>query len=192
MSHVYVFVFNGLADWEIGLVTYELNTRNDLHVLTVGYTCDPITTGGGLTVLPDLALADLNPDDVRALILPGGEMWHVRFDDELASIVLDLHARGIPIAAICGATVFLARAGIIRPGVAHTSNALSYLQEMVPGYAAAADYRDKRAVTDQGIITAGGGAPFELAYHVLKLLGLYDEVVLAEFAEFWGCCDEDR
>lgn len=35
----------------------------------------------------------------------------------------------------------------------------------------------------------GGGAPFEFAYEVLKELEVYDEEVLAEFAEFWGCRD---
>jgi hypothetical protein len=42
MKNVYVLVFDGLADWEIDLITYELNTLNALPVKTVGLTIDPI------------------------------------------------------------------------------------------------------------------------------------------------------
>lgn len=114
MKNVYVLVFDGLSDWEIGLVTYELNTRNAIPVTTVGFSKQPIKTGGGLTVLPDIALAEIDLDSAGLLILPGGEMWHSVFDDELAGIVQQLHQRGVPVAAICGATVFLAKAGLFK------------------------------------------------------------------------------
>ena len=125
MKKVYVLVFDGLADWEIGLITYELNTRNAIKVTTVGFTQEPIRTGGGLKVLPDTTLAKVVPEDVALFILPGGEMWHNVFDKELAKLIVQLHETGVPIAAICGATVFLARAGILK-SVRHTSNSLEW------------------------------------------------------------------
>ena len=75
MKNVYVLVFDGLADWEIGLVTYELNTRNAIKVTTVGFTKEPIRTGGGLKVLPDIALSEIEPENTALFVLPGGEMW---------------------------------------------------------------------------------------------------------------------
>ena len=74
MKGVYVLVFDGLADWEIGLITFELNARNNIQVTTVGFTGEPIETGGSLRVLPDVALSEIDLDDVGMLILPGGGM----------------------------------------------------------------------------------------------------------------------
>ena len=65
--------------------------------------------------------------------LAGGEMWHTTFDRELESIVLQLHNNGVPIAAICGTTGFLAQAGIFKKGIQHTRTSLEYLQQTVPG-----------------------------------------------------------
>ena len=186
MKGVYVLVFDGLADWEIGLVTYELNTRNGIKVTTVGFGKEPIMTGGGLKVLPDIALSEIDLENVSLLILPGGGMWHDSFPQELAQVVVRLHEMDVPVAAICGATVFLARVGLFE-GVQHTSNALEYLQQVIPEYDAQAFYRDAYAVSDQGVITAGGLASVEFTYQVLKTLQVYDEEVLGEFAEFWSC-----
>ena len=72
-------------------------------------------------------------------------------------------------------------------GISHTSNALEYLMHVVPDYSADAHYVQARAVSDQGIITAGGEASREFAYEILRALEVYDEETLAEFAEFWGC-----
>jgi len=181
MKNVYVLVFDGLADWEIGLITFELNVRNDIKVTTIGFTGDPIETGGSLRVLPDMALSKVNLDDVGLLILPGGGMWHDTFPQDLAQVVIRLHEMGVPVAAICGATVFLAK------GVQHTSNALEYLQQFVPEYDSQASYQDAYAVSDKGIITAGGLASVEFTYQILKTLQVYDDEVLGEFAELWNC-----
>jgi putative intracellular protease/amidase len=187
MKRVYLLVFDDLADWEIGLVTYELHTRNAIKVTTVGFTEEPIRTGGGLTVLPDIALSEIELDNTALFILPGGEMWHNVFDKELERVVLQLHKKGVPIAAICGATVFLAKAGIFKESIQHTSNSLAYLQSTVPDYREQAFYRDTHAVSDRGIITASGAAPVEFTYQILKTLRVYDDAILDEFAEFWSC-----
>ena len=187
MKSSYLLVFDGLADWEIGLITYELNTRNAMPITTVGFTQTPIKTGGGLMVLPDIVLAEMVLDNTALLLLPGGEMWHTTFDRELESVVLQLHSDSVPVAAICGATVFLAQAGIFKKGIEHTSNSLEYLQQTVPGYSEQAFYRDTFAVSDQGIITASGAANVEFTYQILKTLKVYEDAVLSEFAEFWSC-----
>lgn len=37
---VHVFVFDGLADWEIGRVTYDLRTANGIPLRTFALTMD--------------------------------------------------------------------------------------------------------------------------------------------------------
>jgi len=76
-----------LADWEIGLITYELNTNNNIPVITIGLSKESITTGGGLTIQPDVTLAEVDLKNTVLLILPGGEMWHSYENKALASLI---------------------------------------------------------------------------------------------------------
>jgi putative intracellular protease/amidase len=131
---------------------------------------------GGLRVLPTRALADVDPADVAAFILPGGDRWEGSPPEpELVALLRRLDTEGVPIAAICGATVAIVRAGLLR-GRRHTSNGRAYLAEIVPDYgAAAADYVEAPAVRDRGLITASGLADVEFA------AALFDELhVLSE------------
>ena len=187
MKKARVLVFEGLADWEIGLVTYELNTRNDVPVQTVGLSDTSIVTGGGLRVVPDVVIDSVDASESAVLILPGGEMWHGALDPRLEGLVRAHIDQGVSVAAICAATSYLARLGLLDADVRHTSNALVYLKDVVPEYAGEDLYVESPAVSDAGIITAGGEASREFAYEILKALGVYDDEVLAEFAEFWGC-----
>jgi putative intracellular protease/amidase len=84
----------------------------------------------------------------------------------------------VPVAAICGATAGLARAGIL-DNVQHTSNARAYLE--ATGYQGAALYQDQLAVTDGNVITATSAAPLEFAYQIIKKL----EVYTTETLEAW-------
>ncbi len=176
---VYLFVFDTLADWETGYAIAAIN--NPAHqkhpgrygVQTLGLTNDPVTTIGGITILPDVSL-----DEVEAgamLILPGGEAWDEGKNTQILETAKAFLQAGIPIAAICGATAGLAHAGLLddRP---HTSNAAEYLQ--ATGYRGAAHYQNQPVVTADNVITANSTAPSEFAYHIFKALDLYDAPVL--------------
>ena len=92
-------------------------------VRTVGFTQAPITTMGGLRLLPDIALAELpaGADAVRLFLLPGGDLWEGDYpSSSLEPVLRILDAANVPIAAICGATIAVARAGLLR-GRRHTS-----------------------------------------------------------------------
>lgn len=183
---VHLLVFNGLADWEIGLVAYELNTRVGMPVVTIGFTTESARSGGGLRIVPDVALRSVDPATISLLILPGGAMWQTLDNEPLRSLIRALRGRDVPIAAICGATTFLARMGLL-DDVTHTSNSLDYLAEAAPGYIGRDAYVDQPAARDEGIITAGGDASAEFAYEILAELRAYNGVQLEEFAQFWRC-----
>ncbi len=84
----------------------------------------------------------------------------------------------MPVAAICGATTALARAGILDE-YRHTSNAPDYLR--ATGYRGAALYQEAAAVTDGNLITASATAPVDFAYQIFKRLEVYD----AQTLEAW-------
>ncbi|MET7646396.1 type 1 glutamine amidotransferase family protein [Streptomyces sp. NPDC005426] len=165
-------VYDTFADWETGHTTAHL-TRNGFAVRTVGLTTTPVTSMGGLTVRPDLALTELRPEDSALLVLPGATQWDA--GDELAPFARTARAfldAGVPVAAICGATAGLAREGLLDDR-AHTSAASFYLA--ATGYAGGAHYTDADAVTDRDLITAGPTEPVAFAREVFGRLGVYDE-----------------
>src|SRR5258708_6351689 len=81
MKTAHVAVYDTLADWEVGYAiahirgTFGQHAPGRYEVRTVGASLAPVTTQGGMRVLPDMALADLTPADSAILILPGAGSW---------------------------------------------------------------------------------------------------------------------
>jgi len=170
---VHVLVFDGFADWEPAFALAELRRTGGLDVVTVGFTQAEVRSMGGLRVVPDRSLAGLSPSAVRLLLLPGGDLWEGSYPRaEVGAVLTDLIRAGVPIAAICGATLAVARAGVLDDR-AHTSNELAYLQRMVPEYAGAGRYVDALAVRDRGLITASGAGPTEFAREIFEELEVF-------------------
>ncbi|OCC09178.1 DJ-1/PfpI family protein [Streptomyces sp. PTY087I2] len=174
---VHLAVYDTFADWETGYTTAHL-TQNGYTVRTVGLSREPVTTMGGLRVQPDLALAELRPEDSALLILTGTAGWDT--GETLAPFARAARSfldAGVPVAAICGATAGLAREGLLDDR-AHTSAVSFYLA--ATGYAGGERYVEADAVTDAGadgggsLITAGPTEPVAFAREVFALLGVYD------------------
>jgi putative intracellular protease/amidase len=173
---VHLLIFDGFADWEPALALAELRRSGKLNVVTVGFTSEPATSMGGLRVLPDLTLDRLNPGNIRLFMLPGGDMWESGDypRERLDALLHKLHDQSIAIAGICGATLALARAGLLNDR-AHTSNFRDYLTKAGSQYRGGAHYRDELAVRDRGVITASGLGATEFAREVLAELGVLDD-----------------
>ncbi|MEW2137546.1 DJ-1/PfpI family protein [Streptomyces sp. NPDC005409] len=169
---VHLAVYDTYADWETGHTTAHLTQRGHV-VRTVGFAAErPVTTMGGVRIQPDMALADLRPQDSSLLILTGASLWDT--SEELAPFAAkarEFLEAGVPVAAICGATAGLAREGLLN-GRAHTSAASFYLAPQ-PGYAGAESYVEADAVTDGDLITAGPTEPVAFAREVFTRLGVY-------------------
>jgi putative intracellular protease/amidase len=169
---VAVLVFDGFADWEPAFALTGLRRWGGKTVTTVGYDLEAVTSMGGLRVVPERVLADLTPSETELLILPGGDAWAVEYPAAVLDPVLGrLHAARVPIAAICGATIAAARAGLFR-GRRHTSNGRSFLKQHAPGYGDTAAYVDALAVTDDGVISASGLGAIEFAREIFATLGV--------------------
>lgn len=184
MPTVHLYVFDTLADWEYGYAVANIhNTQfhrvpNQWRVHTVALGREPILTAGGVRITPDLALDELTPADSGMLILPGGETWDEGGNVEAAEKAREFLTARVPVAAICGATAGLARAGLLDER-RHTSNAREYLA--ATGYRGGALYQDEPAVTEGDLITAASMAPLEFGYHILRKLDLY----APELLEAW-------
>jgi putative intracellular protease/amidase len=176
---VHVALYDSLADWEIGHLLAELRTGRftgtPFEVVTVAETTDPITTMGGVRMLPDITLAELDPAASALLVLPGAELYDAGGGEAFADAARRFLSAGVPVAAICGATAGLARAGLLDTR-RHTSAAAEYLA--YTGYAGGEHYVDDRAVADGNVITAGPQSPVQFARATLQHLGLASEAKL--------------
>jgi putative intracellular protease/amidase len=181
---VYLYVFDTMADWETGYLTAELNSGRyykqglePSRIVTVGVDKTPVTTMGGLTILPDIELDECSIESRDILILPGGETWTEAIHQPVLKMAGQCVQEGVWVAAICGATMGLARTGLLDARL-HTSNDLEYLQMVCPAYSGEQYYTTEPAVTDGTLITASGIAPLEFTVHVLKALDVWAPATL--------------
>lgn len=178
---VHLLVLDTLADWEPGLAIAYLNQPapgipSRYRVRSVGLRLEPVVTKGGLRILPELTVDDISPAQSALLILPGADIWSEPRTDPALSKARELIEAGVPVAAICGATAGLARAGMLDHR-RHTSNAPEFLA--ATGYAGGKHYVSQPVVEDDGVITAAATASLEFAKHLLEKLQVFSGPALA-------------
>jgi len=193
--NVYVFVFDGMADWEAAFAIAGINNpqfQRDpgrYRVVAVGSTMHPVTTMGGIRLLPDVTLDEIELSRSAMLILPGGERWETGCNDDALEVARKFRIRGVPVASICAATLALARGGML-DDFHHTSNSREYLA--ASGYRGGSFYCDVSAITDEGMITASGIAPVEFAREIFRVLGLYSQQALDAWYALFRFGDASR
>ena len=174
MKKVLIYLSEGFSDWEIAYITPSIAKNKDCELIYLSDDGNPVRSMGGMLVVADKALADVDVNDAEMLILPGGTLWEQAGDKAIEPLIWAMHGSGKKVAAICGATIYLATLGLL-DHVKHTSSNLGYLMCMVPQYKGESLYLDKPAVTDGGIITAGGVWPVDFAREVFSALQLMTE-----------------
>lgn len=173
-KQIFVFLFNGYSDWEIAYLAPEINKSEVYDLVYFSKDGNPVTSMGGLQVLPNTSLLKMNINEIHLLILPGGTAWESNSNSEIDSLVETLFAQKKPIAAICAATAYLGRHGFLDK-LNHTSNDINYLKAVVPQYQGDSHYLNAFAVTGDNIITANGIAPIEFAKEIFLKLELHSE-----------------
>jgi transcriptional regulator GlxA family with amidase domain len=170
---VYFLIFDGFADWQAALALCEIRRPGDWRVQTVGFTRAPVMSMGGLTVQPDMSLAELDPQRAALLIVPGGHLWQRGEGAAAVTAIRQLHAGGAPVAGIDSGVLALARAGLL-DHCRHTGNWPGQIANQVPAYSGADQYdNDVLAVSDGGVISASHLGSVEFAHEVIRTLDLY-------------------
>lgn len=79
---IYLVVLDTLADWEIGYLTAELNSKRMMtspdaacDIVKVGLTAAPIATMGGITIVPDVSYDTVRMEAEDLLLMPGADKW---------------------------------------------------------------------------------------------------------------------
>ncbi|WP_312047451.1 DJ-1/PfpI family protein [Anaerotignum sp.] len=179
MITIYVYILDTLADWELGYVTSELNSRRffkkdapHISLKTVSCSKEPIRTMGGLTIVPDCLINDMVVNETNVLLLPGANTWSDAKHRAIIEKSSDFLSAGALVGAICGATAALANVGVLnsRP---HTSNGVGFLEIVSPDYKGQSFYIDKPSVADNNLITASSTGGLLWAKQIIKQLDVF-------------------
>ena len=184
MKSIFVFLFDGFADWEISFLTPEIVKSADFELIYFSKDGQPVTSMGGMQVVPSTSLSEIQLSDIDLLILPGGTAWDKGENQFIETLTKSVSAAGKPLAAICAATAFLAKTGLLND-IPHTSNDLYYLKAVAPDYRGDEFYVNAMAVTGQHIITAKGVAPIEFAREIFSHIELYDPATIEKWFQLF-------
>lgn len=196
MFSVYAYIPDALADWELGYVAAELNSKRffkkdapGVSVKTVGISKEPVRTMGGLTVIPDCVISDIAVNEKSVLLLPGAGTW----EDSKHGAVIEkagvLLTAGAVVCAICGATAALANAGLLDQRL-HTSNGVGYLEMCSPCYKGQRFYVDAPSVADHNLITAGSTGALLWAKQIIERLEVFQPDTLEAWYAYFSSGQE--
>lgn len=192
MKTVYVYVMDTMADWEIGYCLAELNSKRffkknaaEISVKTVSLSKKLVKSMGGLTIVPDLAVSDIQITKDNALILPGSDSWTEADNLRILEIVRQFIEAGGLVAAICGATVALANMGLL-DDKKHTSNGAGFLNMFCPEYKGTGNYIDKPAVRDENLITAAATGALDMTRLILEYLDVFGADILGHWYAYFS------
>lgn len=166
------YVQDGFKDWECAYIL-PLLRQAGCEVVVFSEEGKMIMSRGGLKVVPDKKLSDVVNMDIAGLILPGGDGWlDPRKNKKTLAFAESLLHEGTLVAAICVATVGLARRGLLN-NLRHTSNDLQSLKRVGPAYKGEALYSWRLALTDENLITSSGVGALEFTEQLMNYLKLY-------------------
>jgi putative intracellular protease/amidase len=189
---VHLFVFDTMSDFEYGYVTAGINnpqfqrSPGTFKIKTVSLSDKPVVSMGGLRLVADMTLNKLKPNNSAMLVLPGGVSWDKKTNKEAVATATEFLAKGVYVAAICGATAGLARAGVL-DNIAHTSNSKDYLAQT--GYKGLSHYQDRPAVASGNLITASAMNPVDFAKEIFEALGIYSDATLTAWYNLYKTGD---
>lgn len=173
----YFFFYNGgdgFAAFEV--VNTALLLRKKFEIITTSFEQGILKSEEKFKFVIDQALADVNPEEVDVLIIPGGDPLKELEDERKAALVKTflerVNARGSPICAICGGPLFLTVTTILEGKRFTGDGGPEPMREEDLQHFKVGSYDDSPVVVDGTIITAKGQAYTEFAVEVAKKMGL--------------------
>ncbi|MEO5805869.1 DJ-1/PfpI family protein [Devosia sp.] len=71
MTTIITILTPGFADWETALLNAVARSYYGVETRFASPGGAPVTSSGGMHVVADLAIGDINPDDIDALVICG-------------------------------------------------------------------------------------------------------------------------
>lgn len=164
MKNVFL-IYEQCCFYEITILTYFLRTTGE-EILFCSPDGKSVRCMEGYSVNADMALADVNINEIKSLIITGGDITAVG-TREVHNLIRNLKDNKALIAAICAGVHLLEDSGVL------SGTETIYSQ-------------NSDVENDQGVITARPNAYVDFAIEVAKELNLFeDERDLDETIDFW-------
>lgn len=158
-------VYDKCCFYEIVILNYYMSFSN-CDMVFCSLDGNPIKAMEGFSVNVDMSLKDLDKEQIRSFIVPGGNIAEIN-NTEVMNYLQDLKSKEVLIAAICAGVDVLDNAGI--------------LQDVKSTHSIDEDF-----VSDKNIITARANAYVDFAIEVAKKLDLFmSGEDLQETVDFW-------
>lgn len=161
---IYTFLANGFEEVE-ALGPIDVCRRAGLEVVTVSINDTEVVEGAhGVKIIADTLLAQNDYSDADMLFLPGGMPGATNLDacEPLRTAIINHHASGKPLAAICAAPLVYGNLGL-----AQGKNMTCY-----PGfeqYLTGANYTAALVQVDDNMFTGKGpAAALQLGYTIVE------------------------
>jgi len=162
---VYVTLADGFEEIE-AITPIDILRRANIDVTTVSISDNLTVTGAhGICVTADKTMSQINPQDMEALILPGGA-GHELLDasNEVHALINHALSNNLYIAAICAAPSILGKKMLLE---GKNATCFPGFEQFLYG----ANVKTDKVVTDGKIITAkGAGAAAEFGFEICSLL----------------------
>ena len=164
MKNIFL-VYDKCCFYEITILSYFMNFTGQ-EIVFCSLDGKAIRCMEGYSVNVDMALKDSKINEIRCLIIPGGDIFNIN-NKEVHNIIRELVKKDVIVSAICAGVDVLDDAGVLK-GINSTHS------------------EDADVSSDKNIITARANAYVDFAIEVAKSLDLFeDEKDLQETIDFW-------
>ena len=186
-------LLDDMAECEIGYILQAFsmekllkNGTKEFEVKTVGFNKEPVLTLGGLTIVPDYSISEVDFNASTALLLPGSSTWGSKENQEILEKAQECLNKNILVGAICGATLALADYGILDK-FKHTSNSLEYLKFLLQKLCRTELVMFVLiSVLDRNLVTASSAGSLEWTKNILKSLNVYSDKKITAFYNYYS------
>jgi 4-methyl-5(b-hydroxyethyl)-thiazole monophosphate biosynthesis len=173
MKNVLFFAYPQYADFEIAHALFLLRKLGEAKITTVSIDGKSVESIGGLRILVESSLSDINVTNFDLIIISGGDgIREVIEEESVTSMITHAYNASIPIASICASATLLAKSGIL-DGQKFTCLPSTY--EHNKSLFENSLYTGTDIEIGKSVITAKGTAFAEFAVSVCRQIGLLNE-----------------
>lgn len=178
MEKIYVFIYDGMADYQISFVSHLLSEEVGKELITIAYDDTLVKGQSGIMYKPNKTVKEVVNEDAAGLIIPGGYNPEVR--NELIDLIINFNNKNRLLAAICSAPRLLAKSGILDK-VRYTTSALPWTDTLKEKFREnnpfpIHNYVCERVVRDNNVITAQGIAFVDFAIEICDWFRIFESI----------------
>ena len=181
-ENVVVLLYPGCISYEVSLAA-ELLSRN-FQVINASPDGHDLQDASGLPLKVNLKYADVNLEDCKAILVPGGNPESIITNKDIDNILFEADKRSLVIAAICAGPVILSKAGILKgKKIAHgyEPDQIEFLKEIFQGVT----LTNEMVVAEGNILTAKAEAHIDFAVEVACRLNVLDASKSGRIKEYY-------